>query len=81
MNFCRDCKHCGGDVETDPPCNAPENMVENVNQAKYLVTGIEQPVKRIRRGTSCSALRQQRTPEIDATICGPAGAWFERRTN
>lgn len=77
--FCKDCKHVGGEasLEFDPPCNAPQNFVENVNQAKYLVTGIAQPVKKIRRGASCSALRMKRTPEIDATTCGPEGKWFE----
>lgn len=81
MKFCKDCKHVGGvpsDTE-DPPCNAPLNFVENVNQAKYLVTGIEQPVKTIRRGASCSALRQVRPPEIIAVVCGPDGKWFEPR--
>lgn len=79
--FCCDCQHCGGIPSEvfDPPCNAPQNFVENVNQAKYLVTGIQQPVARIRRGGSCSALRQKRSPEIDATVCGPDGAWFEIR--
>ncbi|MDP3952645.1 hypothetical protein [Microbacterium sp.] len=76
--FCKDCKHVGGvpSEEVDPPCNAPQNFVENVNQAKYLVTGIAQPIKKIRRGASCSALRMKRTPEIDATTCGPDGKWF-----
>jgi hypothetical protein len=77
--FCKDCRHVGGvpSEEFDPPCNAPQNFVENVHRAKYLVTGIEQPTKTIRRGASCSALRQQRTPEIEAVVCGPDGKWFE----
>ena len=79
MNFCKDCKHIGGAPDTDPPCNAPANFVQNVNQAKYLVTGEEQEVRVIRRGSSCSALRMQRSPEIDATVCGPEGKWFERK--
>lgn len=79
MRFCRDCRHIGGLPDTDPPCNAPQNFVQYVAQAKYLVTGIEQPVRTISRGASCSALRQQRTPEIDATTCGPDGKWFEQR--
>lgn len=81
-SFCKDCRHVGGEpsAEIDPPCNAPQNFVENVHQAKYLVTGIPQPVKTIRRGASCSALRQSRSPEIDATVCGPDGKWFEGKS-
>ena len=78
--FCKDCKHVGAAPEdADPPCNAPQNFVENVNNAKYLVTGVEQPVRVVRRGSSCSALRMTRSPEIDALCCGPDGKWFEAR--
>lgn len=60
-------------------CNSPYNAVEHVAIEKYLVTGIEQPKVMAMRGASCAALRTRRTPEIDATICGPDGAWFESK--
>lgn len=77
--FCKDCKHCAGNAAEDPPCNAPQNMIQNVNKARYLVTGEAQPVQVIRRGGSCSALRQDRGPDTNALTCGPTGAWFEQK--
>ena len=60
-------------------CASPYNVVEHMAMEKYLVTGIEQPTVLAMRGASCTALRTKRTPEIDATICGPDGAWFEKK--
>lgn len=74
--FCKDCKHGKGELQS-MACDSPNNVIEVVDTAKYLVTGEPQPVIRAIRGASCTALRVQRTPEIDATCCGPDGKWFE----
>lgn len=74
--FCKDCKHASGDVSA-LTCEAPQNYVEHVDRTKYLVTGLEQAARRVRRGASCMALRQPRPAEIEATVCAPAGKWFE----
>lgn len=73
--FCKDCKHSrDGESIT---CESPQNYVEHVDRTKYLVTGLVQPVRRVRRGASCMVLRARRTPELEATVCGPSGKWFE----
>ena len=79
-NFCKDCKHVGSEPSetNDPPCNAPQNFVQNVARAKYLVTGIEQPVKKIRLGASCTVCRQyDEHPNLKVEMCGVEGKWFE----
>ena len=79
--FCKDCKHVGGvpTAEFDPPCNAPQNIINNRDQAKYLVTGIEQPIRTMRRGNSCSALRLRRDEAMETLTCAPEGKWFEAK--
>ena len=76
--FCRDCKHMRGEG-VKSTCESPRNFIEHVAVEKYLVTGEEQPVIKAMRGASCTALRIQRAAEIDATVCGPSGKWFERK--
>lgn len=79
--FCKDCKH-SRDTGIGPyklVCESPKNVVEHVAEEKYLVSGITQPVIQAMRGSNCAALRQRRTPEIEATVCGPTGKWFERK--
>jgi hypothetical protein len=81
--FCRDCKHYREDGRgrpEDPICEAPQNYVEHVDHAKFLVTGIEQPTRKAMRGGNCASLRGDRGPEVNATICGPKGKWFELRS-
>ena len=78
MKFCVDCKHFIGKANS-LTCGSPLNSVPSVNEAAYLVSGIEQPVVMAMRGASCSALRLQRAPEIDALVCGPDGKWFEAK--
>lgn len=78
MNFCKDCKHSMGDIQS-MTCEHPNNTVPSTDEAKYLVTGIEQPVVMARRGSSCAALRLRRDPETLKTVCGPEGKWFEAK--
>lgn len=60
-------------------CDSPLNVIEHVSVEKYLVTGEEQPVILAMRGASCTALRSRHSNEIDATICGQVGAWFDAK--
>ena len=76
--FCRDCKHSRGDG-VKMLCDSPSNMIAFKDEAKRLVTGDEQPFVQAQRGANCVALRMRRSPEIDATVCGPDGKWFEAR--
>ena len=75
--FCKDCKHSRG--EEDLVCDHPNNRVEFVNRASYLVTGIEQPIRKAMRGGNCEALRMARDPVTEATTCGPEGKWWEAK--
>ena len=75
--FCKDCKHSRVAEDLNPysmKCAAPENFIDNVDQSKYLVTGIEQPVIKAQRGSSCTALRIDRQPGV--ITCGSQGEWF-----
>lgn len=76
--FCRDCKHSRGEGMR-MTCDAPQNSVDHVDLAAYLVTGIEQPVIKAMRGVNCAALRQPRDQKIEALTCGPSGKWFEEK--
>ena len=76
--FCRDCKHLITDEGQEFRCGHPNNTVETVDEAKYLVTGIEQPVTKALRGATCKALRLRRAP--DMLVCGPDGDWFELKS-
>jgi len=60
-------------------CDAPANSVAHKDEAKYLVTGEAQPLVMAKRGANCVALRMRRPPEIEATVCGHEGKWFEER--
>lgn len=79
MKFCKDCKHSRGDDAYRLTCDSPYNVVEHVAEERYLVSGIEQPVILAMRGASCTALRTKRDPATEATVCGPAGRWFEQK--
>lgn len=75
--FCKDCKHSiplSPDNPFDIKCCSPHNLIDNVDQAKFLVSGIEQPIIKAQRGSSCHALRVQRPVEV--ITCGPEGLWF-----
>lgn len=76
--FCRDCKWSRGDT-VKMVCDSPNNSVAHKDEAKWLVTGEAQPMVHALRGANCVALRMRRTPEIDATVCGPDGKWFEAK--
>ncbi len=79
--LCIDCKHSR--PNSDPYktlCASPQNQVEHTDEAKYLVSGIKQPVRLAMRGANCAALRQKRDPHTEATVCGPDGKWFEAKT-
>lgn len=76
--FCRDCKHSRGEG-VKMTCDSPSNSVAHKDEAKYLVTGEPQPLVMAMRGASCAALRTRRSPEIEATVCGPDGNWFEAK--
>ena len=77
-HFCINCKHQRGDG-VKATCASPLNMVEHVAAERYLVTGEVQPVIHAMRGSTCVALRSKHTHDVDATICGPVGAWFEQK--
>ena len=80
--FCKDCKHAKESPDGNPyrmTCDSPMNAVPTQNKARYLVSGIEQPVILAMRGASCTALRQDRGQEVNEVICGPAGLWFEAK--
>jgi hypothetical protein len=76
--FCRDCRNSRGEG-VRMTCDAPANSVAHKDEAKYLVTGEAQPLVMAQRGANCVALRMRRPPEIEATVCGPSGAWFEEK--
>ena len=78
--FCKDCKWSSDITGMSLDCTHPNNFVDYVNQATYLVTGVEQPIRRAKRGADCTALRQLRDPETDKTVCGPDGKWWEAIT-
>lgn len=78
--FCKDCKHAKDAPDGNPyrmTCDAPQNSVQTVDDAKYLVSGIKQPTVIAIRGMTCSALRLNRGPAVNETVCGPDGNWFE----
>ncbi len=81
MKFCVECKHSiddGGGVYK-LKCGSPNNSVDYVNESYFLVSGEKQPTVKAMRGASCTALRTRRSPEIDSTVCGPDGKWFEAK--
>ena len=78
MKFCKDCKHSLPSPDENPynmKCGAPDNFIDNVDQAKFLVSGIEQPIVKAQRGASCTALRIDRPAGV--ITCGSQAAWFE----
>ena len=79
--FCKDCKHSvdDGNGPYKLKCSSLHNEVPTVNDAQYLVSGIEQPVVMAMRGQSCVALRARRDAATDVLVCGPAGKWFEAK--
>lgn len=80
--FCKDCRHSAIPDSVDVykmTCNSPYNSVEYSDASKYLVTGLEQQTVLAMRGATCSALRQDRGPIVNATVCGPDGKWFEEK--
>lgn len=60
-------------------CASQHNEVEHVSHEKYLVTGEPQPTVMAMRGASCTVLRKDYPPEIEATVCGPDGKWFQAK--
>lgn len=79
MRFCKDCKY-SKDVGGGPyklTCESPKNVVETINEEKFWVSGIKQPMVLAMRGVSCLSLRMKRIPEMEALVCGPDAKWFE----
>jgi hypothetical protein len=74
--FCKDCRHINVTTKK-PTCDSPKNVVQHVRHEQYLVTGVMPDAIPVIRGASCSALRTDRGKKVNATVCGPAGNWWE----
>jgi hypothetical protein len=83
--FCKECDYSyflKGEPQTPAymRCRAPQNLVEHIDTASFLVSGERQPTKQIVRGANCHALREERPPQIEALVCGPSGKWFKPKS-
>lgn len=74
--FCKDCRHSRGESDA-LECESPQNGIDSVDHALFLVTGIPQLVVRAKRSKMCRVLRSAWPKDIMPTICGPEGKWFE----
>ena len=82
MSFCKDCKHYVEDPHGKPhrsTCDSPQNALNTRDNARYLVTGVEQPSVKAMLG-DCMTLRGQKIhPTLGIPFCGPEGIWFEAK--